>query len=226
MAETIVIEAEARDLAGKGAARAARRASMIPGVIYGGKQPPLMINIARQALFRILKDPAQLTHLYDIKIGKDSHNVLMRDIQLDPVTDAAVHIDFLRVSATTTIEIEVPVAFVNDDKAPGIKRGGVLNVVRHEIAVVCRANDIPEELVVDLTGREIGESIHISAIKLPEGVRPAIADRDFTVATIAAPSAVRAEAAEAREAEAAGEGEGATERSEEHPSELQSLMRT
>src|SRR3546814_496770 len=153
MAETIVIEAEARDLAGKGAARAARRASMIPGVIYGGKQPPLMINIARQALFRILKDPAQLTHLYDIKIGKDSHNVLMRDIQLDPVTDAAVHIDFLRVSATTTIEIEVPVAFVNDDKAPGITPGGSPNVVTPATAGVCRATATPDAPAPDLPGR-------------------------------------------------------------------------
>lgn len=206
MAETIVIEAEARDRAGKGAARAARRAGMIPGVIYGGKEPPLMINIAQRALTKILKDPAQMTHLYEIKVDGSSHRALMRDVQLDPVTDFAIHIDFLRFSGAGSIEIEVPVRFVNDDKAPGIKRGGVLNVVRHTIELTCRPDAIPEEVVVDLTGLEIGDSLHISAVKLPEGVRPTITDRDFTVATIAAPSAVRAEASEAREGEAA-EGE-------------------
>jgi large subunit ribosomal protein L25 len=206
MAETIVIEAEARDRAGKGAARAARRAGMIPGVIYGGKEPPLMINIAQRALTKILKDPAQMTHLYEIKVGGSSHRALMRDVQRDPVTDFAIHIDFLRVSGAASIEIEVPVRFVNDDKAPGIKRGGVLNVVRHTIELTCRPDAIPEEVVVDLTGLDIGDSLHISAVKLPEGVRPTITDRDFTVATIAAPSAVRAEASEAREGDAA-EGE-------------------
>jgi large subunit ribosomal protein L25 len=208
MAEAITIAAEARDRAGKGAARAARRAGMIPGVIYGDKQAPLMINIDHQSMIKILKDPAQLTHLYDIKVGKDSHHVLMRDVQLDPVTDSAIHIDFLRVGATTTIEIEVPVRFVNEEKAPGLKRGGMLNIVRHEIEVTCRADAIPEELVVDLTGLEIGDSLHISAVKLPDGVRPTITDRDFTVATVAAPSAVKAEAAEAQETGGEEEGEG------------------
>jgi large subunit ribosomal protein L25 len=206
MAETIIIPAEARDRAGKGAARAARRAGKIPGVIYGDRQPPMTINVERMALTKILKDPAQLTHLYEIKVGKNSHRVLMRDIQLDPVTDQAIHLDFLRVGTGTTIDIEVPVHFVNGDKSPGIKRGGMLNVVRHEVEVTCRADAIPEELVFDLTGLEIGDSVHISAVKLPAGVRPTITDRDFTVATISAPSAVKAEAAEAA-AEAAGEEE-------------------
>ncbi|MEO3434262.1 50S ribosomal protein L25/general stress protein Ctc [Inquilinus sp. CAU 1745] len=201
MADTITITAEARDRAGKGAARAARRAGMIPSVIYGDKQPPVMVSINGHSLLKILKDPAQFTHLYDIKVGKDSHHVLMRDVQLDPVTDIAIHIDFLRVSDTTKIEVEVPVRFVNEDKSPGIKRGGVLNVVRHEVEVTCRASAIPEELVIDLTGAQIGDSLHISNVKLPNGVAPTITDRDFTIATVAAPTVVSAEASEAQEGE-------------------------
>ena len=205
MADTIVIEAEARDRAGKGAARAARRAGLIPSVIYGDKKPPVPISIDALRLKLLLRDPGYATFLYDIKVGDASHRALARDVQYDPVTDQVIHVDFLRVSARTTITVEVPVQFINEEESPGLKVGGVLNVVRYAIEVVCRADSIPEKLVCDLTGTELGDSIHISAIELPEGVTPAITDRDFTVASIAAPSAVKAEAAE--EAEEGEEGE-------------------
>ncbi|MEE8271318.1 MAG: 50S ribosomal protein L25/general stress protein Ctc [Alphaproteobacteria bacterium] len=205
MADTIKIAAESRDRAGKGAARAARRAGMIPGVIYGDKKPPVTINIEGLSLSLLLRDPAYATHLYDIKVGDAAHRVLTRDVQYDPVTDAVIHVDFLRVSERTTIAVEVPVQFVNEDESPGLKVGGVLNVVRRTIEVVCRADGIPDSLVVDLSGTELGDSIHISAVKLPPGVRPSITDRDFTVASIAAPSVVKAEAAEEAEAAEAAE---------------------
>ncbi len=205
MADTIVIEAEARDRAGKGAARAARKAGLIPSVIYGDKQPPVPIAIDALRLKLLMRDPGYATFLYDIKVGDSSHRALARDVQYDPVTDQVIHVDFLRVSARTTITVEVPVQFINEEEAPGLKVGGVLNVVRYTIEVVCRADSIPEKLVCDLTGVELGDSIHISAFDLPEGVTPAITDRDFTVATIAAPPAIKSEAEE--EAEEGEEGE-------------------
>ncbi|MGP1397396.1 MAG: 50S ribosomal protein L25/general stress protein Ctc [Inquilinaceae bacterium] len=204
MAETIAITAQLRDRAGKGAARAARRDGMIPGVIYGAKEPPVLINVDGRSLVKLLRDPAFASHLYDVAVDGGKQHVLARDVQLDPVTDRPLHIDFLRVSDRTTIAIDIPVQFINDEASPGIKRGGVLNVVRHTIELVCRADSIPEHLTVDLTGLEVGDSVHISAIALPAGVRPTITDRDFTVATIAAPTVAREE--EAEEAEAAEEG--------------------
>lgn len=212
MADMIVIEAEARDRAGKGAARAARRAGLIPSVIYGDKKPPVPIAIEALRLQLLMRDPGYATFLYDIKVGDTSHRTLARDVQLDPVTDQVIHVDFLRVSERTTITVEVPVTFINEEEAPGLKVGGVLNVVRYSVELVCRADSIPEKLVCDLSGVELGDSIHISAIDLPDGVRPAITDRDFTVATIAAPSAVKAEAEEA--AAEAEEGEGPEEETE------------
>lgn len=211
MADMIVIEAEARDRAGKGAARAARRAGLIPSVIYGDKKPPVPIAIDALRLRLLMRDPGYATFLYDIKVGDANHRTLARDVQYDPVSDQVIHVDFLRVSERTTITVEVPVQFINEEEAPGLKTGGVLNVVRFTVELVCRADSIPEKLVCDLTGIELGESIHISAFDLPEGVTPAITDRDFTVATIAVPSAVKVEAEDAAAAEAAAEGEEGVE---------------
>lgn len=196
MAEAITISAEARERAGKGAARAARRAGRIPAVIYGDKQPPKMINCHVLEINRLIKDPTFLTHMYKVEVDGEAHNVLTRDVQYDPVSDDVIHLDFLRIGADTTITIAVPVFFTNEALSPGLKIGGVLNIVRREVDLVCRADDIPESLTVDLTGRQLNESIHISSVTLPEGTRPAIIDRDFTVATIAAPSGLRSEAAE------------------------------
>ena len=207
MAEAIAIAAEARDRAGKGAARSARRAGKIPSVIYGDAKPPVLINLDRLEINRLIKDPAFTTHLYDVVVGDAHHRVLARDVQLDPVTDDVLHVDFLRVGMATTISMGVPVQFINERASPGLKRGGVLNVVRYEIELVCRADSIPDQIVVDLTGSDIGDSIHISSVTLPEGTQPAITDRDFTVATIAAPSGLKSETPE----EEADEPEAPTE---------------
>ncbi len=200
MAEISIIPADRRERAGKGPARAARRAGRVPGVIYGSKKEPALVSLERVALDKELRSGTFLTSVYDVQVGDDKERVLPRDVQFDPVTDWPIHVDFLRVSATTTVTVAVPVHFLNEERSPGLKRGGLLNVVRHEVELTCRADAIPSTIEVDLSGLEIGDSIHISTIALPEGVSPTITDRDFTVATIAAPTVVREEAAEEAEA--------------------------
>jgi large subunit ribosomal protein L25 len=203
MSEVITLAAEPRDRAGKGVARATRREGRVPGVIYGGKEPPALISMDRAELGRHIHGATFFTHVFELKVAGETHRVLPRDIQLHPVSDLPVHVDFLRVGAGTVIEVAVPVHFVNQEASPGLKRGGVLNVVRHEIDLLCPVENIPEHITIDLTGTEVGESIHISRIKLPEGVKSKI-ERDYTVATIAAPSALRG-AAEETPAAATGE---------------------
>lgn len=225
MADVATLNASVRDRVGKGSARAARREGFVPAVIYGDKKDPLPIQIEKRELDKLLNKPGFFSHLIDLKVGKASHRVLPRDLQQHPITDFAWHVDFLRVSATSELTVDVPVEFVNEDAAPGLKRGGVLNVVRHTVEMNCRADNIPEKLVVDLTGLQIGDSIHISAIALPEGSTPVIDDRDFTVATIAAPTVVaeadaeETAAAEEAKAEAEGEDAEATEGEGEEESE-------
>jgi large subunit ribosomal protein L25 len=209
MVETSTLVAELRDRAGKGAARAARRAGRVPGVIYGNRQDPLLISVDPKLLERALHRPGFFTRLIDLQVGSDKHKVLPRDVQLDPVTDRPLHIDLLRVSEDSTIHVAVPVHFINQDKSPGLRRGGVLNIVRHEIDMVVRANAIPDHITVDLAGTDIGTSIHISMIKIPEGARVTISDRDFTVATVAAPTVEKAPETAAAEA-VAGAAAGTT----------------
>lgn len=193
MTQIIALAATARDRAGKGTARATRRAGSIPAVIYGNKEKPVMIALDTTKFTREIHRPGFFTHLFDITVDGVTHRVLPRDVQLDPVYDRPLHADFLRVSDTTEITLKVPVEFTNVETCPGIKKGGVLNIVRHDIEVFAKAGDLPEKIVVDLAGFEVGASVHISSVKLPEGVRPTITDRDFTVATIAAPT-VKADA--------------------------------
>ncbi|MEZ5774942.1 MAG: 50S ribosomal protein L25/general stress protein Ctc [Hyphomicrobiaceae bacterium] len=200
MAEHIELKATARPRVGKGAARDARRNGQIPAVIYGDGRAPEPINVPYADLWKHYSTGRLLTTVMDISIDGSKTTVIPRDVQLDPVRDFLTHVDFLRISETTAVRVGIPVTFINDDKSPGLKRGGVLNVVRHEVEMFCPANAIPKALVVDLDGLEIGTSIHISAIKLPEGTKPVIQDRDFTVATIAGASAKDDEAK-------AGEGE-------------------
>lgn len=200
MSEIHKLAAEPRERAGKGAARAARRAGRVPGVIYGARKDPVLITLDPRDLRREIGGGGFFAKLFDVELGGGSERVLPRDLQLHPVTDRPIHVDFLRVSRDTRIDVMVPVVFLNEEESPGLKRGGVLNVVRHEIELSCRADAIPPRIEVDLTGRDIGDSAHISEIALPEGVRPTITDRDFTIATIAAPSVIREEAAEAAEA--------------------------
>lgn len=220
MSDVAILSARARDRVGKGSARAARREGLVPAVIYGDKKDPLAITVTRRELDKLLNKPGFFSHLIDIEIEGKKHRVLARDLQQHPINDFAWHVDFLRVSATSELTVEIPVEFSNEDASPGLKRGGVLNIVRHTVDVVCLANNIPGSIVVDLSGLEIGDSVHISAVKLPEGVRPAIDDRDFTIATIAAPTVVAETDADEQgsgEEEAAVEGEA--EATEEEGSE-------
>jgi large subunit ribosomal protein L25 len=201
MAEISIIAAERRERAGKGPARAARRAGRVPGVIYGAKKETAMVTLDPRDLDRELRTGSFLATVYDVQVEQGKERVLPRDVQFDPVTDRPIHVDFLRVSAATSVTVEVPVHFLNEEESPGLRRGGLLNVVRHEIEMSCRADAIPSAVEVDLTGLEIGDSVHISMIPLPDGVAPTITDRDFTIATIAAPTVVQEEAAAEAEAE-------------------------
>ncbi len=205
MSDTIALPAEPRERAGKGAARAVRRAGRVPAVIYGDRKDPLTISLDPRDVDRELHRPGFFATLFDVEVGGKKHRVLPRDVQLDPVSDRTLHVDFLRVAQDTEVTVNVPVNFMNDEESPGLKRGGVLNIVRHEIEFSCRADAIPQQIEIDLTGLDIGDSVHISMIQLPEGVTPTITDRDFTIATVAAPSAVKAEAAEEQAAAAEGE---------------------
>ncbi|MDJ0934508.1 MAG: 50S ribosomal protein L25/general stress protein Ctc [Kiloniellales bacterium] len=205
MSDTIALPAEPRERVGKGAARAVRRAGRVPAVIYGDRKDPLTISLDPRDVDRELHRPGFFATLFDVEVGGKKHRVLPRDVQLDPVSDRTVHVDFLRVAQDTEVTVNVPVNFTNDEESPGLKRGGVLNIVRHEIEFSCRADAIPQQIEIDLTGLDIGDSVHISMIQLPDGVIPTITDRDFTIATVAAPSAVKAEAAEEQAAAAEGE---------------------
>jgi large subunit ribosomal protein L25 len=188
MSDVTTLNAEKRDRAGKGSARAARRAGLIPAVIYGDRKDPLSITLDANAFNKLISTPGIFSQLLNITVDGEKSNVLARDIQFHPVTDVPLHVDFLRISKGATIAVSVPVVFLNEEKSPGLKAGGVLNVVRYEVEVNCPATSIPENLVVDLEGTVVGDSIHISAVSLPEGVEPTITDRDFTIATIAAPT--------------------------------------
>jgi len=196
------LKAEARAQVGKGSARELRRNGLIPAVIYGDKQDPVSIALSRKDVTKKIHDGGFLTTLVTIEVDGKKYNVLPKDYQLDPVRDFLMHVDFLRVSKNTQVTVEVPVHFENEEKSPGLKRGGVLNVVRHAVECHCPANAIPEALVVDLTGLEIGDGIHISHVTLPDGVHPTITDRDFTIATVAAPAGLKSDDNAAGETEA------------------------
>jgi large subunit ribosomal protein L25 len=201
MAEVTTIPASPRAAAGKGSARQARRDGLVPAVIYGNKEDPIMLTLERRFLVRQLTNPQFFIQLVDVEIGGTKHRVLPRDIQFHPVTDVPMHVDFLRFDPKRKITAFVPGLFENEDDSPGIRKGGVLNIV-----VLCTADDIPPEFVIDLTGLDVGDAIHASRVPLPADVEFVISDRDFTIATIAAPTVVRDEA-EAEAAEAEGEDE-------------------
>lgn len=187
------LKAEARDRVGKGASRALRREGRVPAVIYGDNKSPLAITVAYNETMKRIQQGGFLSHIIEIDVAGEKHRVIPRDYQLEPVRDFLVHIDFLRVSKSSVISVEVPVHFINEEASPGLRRGGVLNVVRHTVELNCPADSIPEALELDLTGVETGDSLHISAVKLPKGVKPTITDRDFTIATIAAPSGLKSQ---------------------------------
>jgi large subunit ribosomal protein L25 len=189
MSEQLVLSAEARERAGKGASRAIRREGRVPAVIYGDKQDPVSVHVEEKALIKALSNGHFMNTIVMVEVEGNQTRTLPRDVQFHPVTDRPLHVDFLRIAKNATVHVNVPVRFVNEDEAPGLSRGGVLNIVRHELELVCDASRIPDEIVIDLTGYELGDSIHLSAVTLPEGSRSSIEDRDFTIATVVAPSA-------------------------------------
>ena len=191
MSEALTLPAEARERAGKGASRALRRDGRTPAVIYGGKEEPTLIHVEQKELVRQLMTGHFMNSIVNIEVGGETIRTLPKDVAFHPVNDRPLHVDFLRLSADATVEVAVPVLFVNEDKSPGLKKGGVLNIVRHELELVCPADAIPDDIAIDVTGKDVGDAIHISEVTLPEGVKSAITDRDFTIATLVAPSALK-----------------------------------
>ena len=191
MIKLTTLNVQKREKVGKGAARATRRAGMIPGVIYGDKKAPVLIAITPKDLEKEMNTKGLWTRQFEINLEKEKYRTLCQDIQKHPVTDRPIHVDFLRISKDSEITVDVHVTFLNEEACPGIKLGGVLNIVRRSIEIVCKPDDIPEEFVVDLGSLQIGDAVKISSIKLPKGVKPTIEDRDFTIATIAAPTVVK-----------------------------------
>ncbi|TPE58776.1 50S ribosomal protein L25/general stress protein Ctc [Sandaracinobacter neustonicus] len=195
MSDVLTLTAEARDRAGKGASRAVRREGRVPAVIYGNKEAALSIHVEEKRLVKLLQTGHFMNSVVEIEIDGKSHHTLPRDVQFHPVNDRPIHVDFLRVTDETLITVNVPVRFENEAASPGLKRGGVLNVVRHEVELKCPAGAVPHDIEVDVTGFEVGDSIHISVVKLPKGVSTVI-ERDFTIATIVAPSGLKSQEGE------------------------------
>ena len=207
MSEQLTLPAEARERAGKGASRALRRDGRVPAVIYGEKKEPLSVHVEEKLLSKMLSTGHFMNSVVMVEIGGKPNRTLPKDVQFHPVSSRPIHVDFVRIGEHAQVHVNVPVRFVDDEEAPGIKRGGVLNVVRHELELVCDAAKIPNEITVSLAGLDIGDAVHISSVTLPEGSKSAIEDRDFTVATVVAPSAMKAEAEEEAAAAAAAADE-------------------
>lgn len=208
-----VLKAELREKAGKGSSRALRREDKIPAVIYGDKKEPTMVTITRVNLMKELNKGGFMNTSYELQIGKDKETVLPRDVQFHPVTDWPLHVDFLRLAKGSSLNVMIPIHFVGDEECPGLKAGGILNVVRHEVEFSCPANAIPEAIEIDISLLEMNDSVHISTVKLPKGVTPVIDDRDFTIAMVSAPSGLKS--SDTDDEDEAAEGEGEEETTEE-----------
>ncbi len=188
MSEPLNLSAETRERAGKGASRAVRRQGRVPAVIYGANQAPQSIHIEEKGLIKMMSNGHFMNSVVMIDLGGRPTRTLPKDVQFHPVTDRPLHVDFLRIGEHSSVTVAVPIRFTGDEESRGLKRGGVLNQVRHELELVCDAAEIPDEIEISLAGLDIGDSLHISAVTLPTGVTSAITDRDFTIATIVAPS--------------------------------------
>ena len=193
MSDTLNLPAETREGVGKGASRALRREGRVPAVVYGGNEEPLAIHIEEKLLVKQLSSGHFLNSIVEIEVGGKKLRTLPKDVAFHPVNDRPLHADFLRLSKDSTVHVNVPVLFINEEASPGLKRGGVLNMVRHELELICDGDKIPEDIRIDATGLDIGDSVHISNVTLPAGSVSAITDRDFTIATIVAPSGLRSE---------------------------------
>ena len=191
MSDQLTLSAETRDRAGKGASRELRRQNRVPAVIYGNKQEPELIHVEEKALIKLLMTGHFSNSVVEIELGGKKQITIPKDVAFHPVSDRPMHVDFLRIVKGAKVDVEVPVIFVNEDASPGLKRGGVLNIVRHELELICDNDKIPDDIQIDVSGFDIGDSIHISSVKLPKGSESKITDRDFTIATIVAPSALK-----------------------------------
>jgi large subunit ribosomal protein L25 len=191
MSDQLTLSAETRDRAGKGASRDLRRQNRIPAVIYGNKQDPELIHVEEKALVKLLMTGHFSNSLVEIDLGGKKQMTIPKDVAFHPVSDRPTHVDFLRIVKGAKVEVQVPVIFINEEKSPGLKRGGVLNVVRHELELICDNDKLPDDIQIDVTGFDVGDSIHISHVTLPKGSESKITDRDFTIATIVAPSALK-----------------------------------
>lgn len=205
MSEQLTLSAEARDRAGKGASRSLRREGRVPAVIYGNNEDPQIVHVEEKLLNKLLGTGHFFNSVVFIEVGGKKVRTLPKDVAFHPVTDRPLHADFLRVSEHATVQVNVPVHFINEDKAPGIKKGGVLNIVIHDLGLIVDAAEIPDDVTVDLTGLEVGASVHLKDITLPKGAKASDHDENLTIATIVAPSALKSAEGEAE----AAEGEGA-----------------
>ena len=217
MSDALTLPAETRERAGKGASRHLRREGRVPAVIYGGKEEPTTIHVEEKELVKQLMTGHFMNSLVNIEIGGKKVRTIPKDVALHPVSDRPIHADFLRLAKGAKIDVNVPVVFTNEEESPGLKKGGVLNVVRHELELVCDADKIPGEIEIDVTGKEVGDSIHISEVTLPEGSESAITDRDFTIATLVAPSALKKADEEADDQTGEGMEPGETAATEQGP---------
>lgn len=218
MAE-IILNVDVREGVGTGGARAARRAGAVPGILYGGDKAPVPISVNEKDFKKSLYTGKLLGHLVTLKYGKETQPVIAKAVQFDPVSDRPLHFDLMRVDENQMIKIEVPVHFINQDQCKAFRQGGSLEVVRHTVEIEVRADHIPEDLVVDLSGHKLGDTIRISDIQLPEGVQPAIHDRDFMIASIKVSSAAMSEAADQAADEAAAAEVPASEQADEAATE-------
>ena len=202
MSDLLTLSAEPRERAGKGASRALRREGRVPAVIYGDNKAPEAVHVEEKELVKALMTGHFGNSIVEVTVNGKTERTLPKDVAFHPVTDRPIHVDFMRLGKDATVHVEVPVSFANEDASPGLKRGGVLNIVRHELELICDAAKIPDEIVIDVTGFDVGDSIHISHVKLPEGSKSAITDRDFTIATIVAPSGLKSQEGDTTKTEA------------------------
>lgn len=193
MSDTLNLPAETRDRAGKGASRALRREGRVPAVVYGGNEEPLAVHVEEKELRRQLGTGHFFNSIVEIEVAGKKVRTLPKDVAFHPVSDRPLHADFLRVTGNAKVHVNVPVVFVNEDKSPGLKRGGVLNIVHHDLDLVVDANKIPDDITIDVTGLEVGDSIHLANITLPAGAESGSHESDLTIATIVAPSALKSE---------------------------------
>lgn len=224
MAEEIILNVEVRDGVGTGGARQARRDGKVPGILYGGDRGPVAIAVNERAFRKSLYTGKLLGHLVTLKYGEETQPVIAKDVQFDPVSDRPLHFDLMRVDENQQIKIEVPVHFINEDKCEAFRQGGSLEIVRHSVEISVRASHIPEDLIVDLAGHKLGDTIRWSDLKVPSDVEPTITDRDFVIASIKTSSAAMSEAADeaadaAAEEAATVEGEAGVEAATEGDSE-------